>query len=69
MKYYNVTFTFNIPVAVKEGDDAEVDAYYAARTKFHDYNINESQIKCTEVTESQYRAAADVEMKLHGKKK
>lgn len=68
MKYYNVTFTFNIPVAVKDGDDAEVDAYYAARAKFFDYNVNESQIKCNEVSESQYRVAADTEAKLHGKK-
>lgn len=68
MKYYNVTFTFNIPVAVKDGDDAEVDAYYAARAKFSEYNVNESQIKCNEVSESQYRAAADTEAKLHGKK-
>lgn len=68
MKYYNVTFTFNIPVAIKEGDDAEVDAYYAARTKFPEYNINESKIKCQEISESQYRAAADVDNKLHGKK-
>lgn len=64
MKYYNVQFTFNIPVAVKDDDD-EIDAYYAARDEFSDFRVNEAKVQMTTIGESKYKEMREEVNKLH----
>ncbi len=66
MKYYNVTFTFEIPVAVKD-DEGDVDAYYEARDRFAEFQLNEAKVKMTEITESQFQTETKIVNKLHSK--
>jgi len=64
MKYYNVCVTINIPVSVKNDGD-EVDAYYEARDQWHEFSLNEADIKVTSLSESAYKEAKAVVVKLH----
>lgn len=64
MKYYNVKFTFDIPVAVRD-DETDIDAYYAARKAFGDYSINEATPKIELIDEAKYDKDVAVVNKLH----
>lgn len=64
MKFYNVKFTFEIPVAVKD-DETDVDAYYEARSKFGEYNINEAAVKIEPSDQTKYESEVAVANKLH----
>ena len=64
MKYYNVKFTFDIPIAVTD-EDGEVDAYYAARDRFGEFSINEATIAIKEIDEKKYNSENNVINKLH----
>lgn len=64
MKYCNVKFTFDIPVMIKD-DEEDVDAYYAAREKFADYNVNEASVKIEPIDEAKYNHDQELINKLH----
>ena len=64
MKYYNVNFTFSIPVCVKDNND-EVDVYYEAKKKFFYYSVNEAKIQYEKITEEQYNKEQTLANKLH----
>jgi predicted alpha/beta hydrolase len=68
MKYYNVIFEFKIPVAIKDSGD-DVDAYYAAHDKFHEYTLTEASVKINPIDQSKYDAEVAIESKLHGGQK
>ena len=64
MKYYNVQFTFNIPVAVKDDDD-DIDVYYAARNEFPNYRLNEAKVQLNPLKEDKYKEMREEVNKLH----
>ncbi len=64
MKYYNVKFTFDIPVMVND-DEEDVDAYYEARDKFADFSINEASVKIEPIDSSKYEKDVATINKLH----
>lgn len=64
MKYYNIKFTFNIPVAIDDSDD-EVDAYYEGRKHYYDYKLNEAEVKVEPITKETYDTASRSANKLH----
>lgn len=71
MKYYNVKFTFEIPVMVKdEGDvkEVEIDAYFEARKEFPQYNVNEASVSLEKLNEDEFKSKRSVIDKLHKKK-
>ena len=71
MKYYNVKFTFEIPVMVKAGGDNkedEIDAYFEARKEFSQYNVNEASVSLEQLTEDDFKSKRSVIDKLHKKK-
>ena len=65
MQYYNVKFTFEIPVMVKEGTDNEIDAYYEARKEFPQFNVNEASPKIEKIDEETFKAMRESIAKLH----
>lgn len=65
MKYYSVKFTFDIPVAVPDEEGTDIDAYYAARQLFPNYNINEASVKIDAISESVYNNEKQIERRLH----
>ncbi len=67
MKYYKVVFSFEIPVAVKDGDDneAKIDAYYAARGEFPNFSVNESTVTIDAINEQEYREMRSTVNSLH----
>ena len=65
MQFYNVKFTFEIPVMVKEGNDAEIDAYYEARKEFPQFNINEATPKIDKIDEETFKSMREAIAKLH----
>ena len=64
MKYYNVQFTFEIPVAVKD-DDNDIDVYYAARNEFPKYRLNEAKVQLSMLKEDKYKELREQVNKLH----
>ena len=67
MKYYKVVFSFEIPVAVKDGDDneAKIDAYYEARSEFPNFSVNESTVTIDAIGEQEYREMRSTVNSLH----
>ena len=66
MKYYNVKFTFEIPVAVRD-DEEDVDAYYAVRDKFGEFTLNEASIKIEPIDQAKFANDSNVIDKLHNR--
>ena len=57
MKFVKVKFEFEVPVMLKDNED-DVDAYYAARDKFPQYNVNDANIKIVPSNEQEYHDLA-----------
>lgn len=72
LKSYLVTYTFEIPVRVKDDGKnvklAHENAYYRAREKFFEYSLNEADCSIAEIAEEEYNKRLNVEMKLHDDK-
>lgn len=72
LKSYLVTYTFQIPVRIKDDGKnpplAHENAYYKARDKFFEYSLNEADCEIAEISQEEYNKRLNVEMKLHDDK-
>lgn len=65
MKYYQVSFKFNIPVVIDDSDqghqETKIEAYYAARKQFSNFSINEADVKFVSISEDEYNASVSLD--------